>query len=136
MTGNNHKFRKIMNSGTRLCSYTYIPETRNIVVSEAPDQSYVLKTGDGKRRSITIISKFPLPSSPRRGIIGLGLLVSTIFLEIIFGERPDDFAYVLPGLRLKWPQKHANQGVGIYVIVLLGCSSRFKIFSMRLIFAC
>ena len=32
---------------------------------------------------------------------------------------PDDFIDVLPGLKLKWPQKHANtnKGVGIHVIV-------------------
>ena len=53
----------------------------------------------------------------KAGIIGLGLLVSTIFLEIILGERPDDLVYVLPGLKRKWLQKHANQGVGIRVIV-------------------
>ena len=67
VTGKNHKLRKVVNSGTRLCSF--IPETRNIV------------------------------------------------LEIVLGDRPDDFVDVLPGLKLKWPQKHANQGVGIHVIV-------------------
>ena len=41
VTGKKHKLRKIVNSGIRLCSY--IPETRIIVVSEVPDQSYVLK---------------------------------------------------------------------------------------------
>ena len=51
------------------------------------------------------------------GIIGPGLSVSTILLEIVLGDRPDDFVDVLPGLKLKWPQKHANQGVGIHVIV-------------------
>ena len=54
---------------------------------------------------------------PPAGIIGMQLLVSTIFLEIVLGERPDDFVEVLPGFKLKWPQKHANQGVGIPVIV-------------------
>ena len=39
---------------------------------------------------------------PRRlhsltGIIGLGLSVSTILLEIVLGDRPDDFVDVLPG---------------------------------------
>ena len=53
---------------------------------------------------------------PPAGIIGLGLSVSTILLEIVLGDRPD-FVDVLPGLKLKWPQKHANQGVGIHVIV-------------------
>ena len=52
-----HKLQKVVNSGTRLCSY--IPETRNIVVSEAPDQSYVLKTGNDKQGSLKIVSEFP-----------------------------------------------------------------------------
>ena len=75
---------------------------------------------------------------PPAGIIGLGLSVSTILLEIVLGDRPDDFVDVLPGLKLKWPQKHAIQGVGIHVIVQKTprCSSRFEIFSMRLILAC
>ena len=51
------------------------------------------------------------------GIIGLGLSVSTILLEIDLGDRPDDFVDVLPGFKLKWPQKYANQGVGIRIIV-------------------
>ena len=54
---------------------------------------------------------------PPAGIIGLRLSVSTILLEILLGDRPDDFVDVLPGLKLKWPQKHANQGVGIHAIV-------------------
>ena len=83
-----------MNSGTRLCSF--IPETRNIVVSEAQDQSYALKTGNGNRGSLKMVSEFP-PA----GIIGLGLSVSTILLEIVLGDRPDDFVDVLPGLKLK-----------------------------------
>ena len=52
---------------------------------------------------------------PSAGIIGLGLSVSTILLEIVLGDRPDDLVDVIPGLKLKWPQKHANQGVGIHV---------------------
>ena len=43
VTGKEHKLRKVINSGTRLCSF--IPETRNIIVSKAPDQSYVLTRG-------------------------------------------------------------------------------------------
>ena len=54
---------------------------------------------------------------PPAGIIGLGLSVLTILLVIVFGDRPDDFVDVFPGLKLKWPHKHANQGVGIHVIV-------------------
>ena len=45
------------------------------------------------------------------------LSVSTILLEIVLGDSPDDFVDVLPGLKLKWLQKHAIQGVEIHVIV-------------------
>ena len=54
---------------------------------------------------------------PRAGIIGLGLSVSTILLEIVLGDGPDTFVDVLPGFKLKWPQKYANQRIGIRVIV-------------------
>ena len=62
-----------------------------------------------------MVSEFHPP--PPAGFIGLELLVSTIFLEIVLGDRPDDFVDILPDLKLKWPQKHENQGVGVYVIV-------------------
>ena len=104
MTGKEHKLRKVVKSGTRLCSF--IPETRNIIVSKKSDQSYELTTGNGKRGSLKIVSEFP-PA----GIIGLGLSVSTILLEIVLKDRPDDFVNVLPGFKLKWPQKYVNQGV-------------------------
>ena len=54
---------------------------------------------------------------PPAGIIGLRLSLSTILLEIVLGDGPDDFVGVLPGFRLKWPQTYANQGVGIRIIV-------------------
>ena len=54
---------------------------------------------------------------PPAGIVGLRLSVSTILLEIVLGDRPDDFVDVLPGLKLKWQQKHVHQGVKIRVIV-------------------
>ena len=38
---------------------------------------------------------------PPAGIIGLGLSVSTILLEIVLGDGPDDFVDVLPGFKLK-----------------------------------
>ena len=57
VTGKEHKLRKVVNSGTRL--YSFIPKTRNIIVSKAPDQSYVLKTGNGKRGSLKMVSEFP-----------------------------------------------------------------------------
>ena len=43
--------------------------------------------------------------------------MSTILLEIVLGDGPDDFVDVLPGFKLEWPQKHANQGVGIRIII-------------------
>ena len=73
---------------------------------------------------------------PPAGIIDLGFSVSTILLEIVLGDRPDDFVDVLPGLKLKWSQKHANQGVGIHVIVQETPRIYSEIFSMRLILAC
>ena len=110
VTGKEHRLRKMVYSGTRLCSF--IPETRNIIVSKAPAQSYVLKTGNGKRRSLKMVSEFP-----RAGIIGFGLSVLTILLEIVLGDGPDDFVDFLPGFKLKWPQQYANQGIGIRIIV-------------------
>ena len=59
-----------------------------------------------------MVSEFP-PAE----IIGLGLSVSTILLEIVLGDWPDDFVDGLPGFKLKWPQKYANKGVGIRIIV-------------------
>ena len=64
--GKEHKLRKVVNSGIRLCSF--IPETRNIIVSKAPDQSYVLKTGNGKRVSLKMVSEFPPPPPPAAGM--------------------------------------------------------------------
>ena len=57
VTGKEHKLQKVVNSGTRLCSS--IPETRNIIVSKTPDQSYVLKTGNGNLGSLKMVSEFP-----------------------------------------------------------------------------
>ena len=57
------------------------------------------------------------PISPPEKIIGMQLLVSTIFLEIVLGERPDNFVEVLPSFKLKWPQTHVSQGAGIRVII-------------------
>ena len=52
-----HKLQKVANSGTRLCSF--IPQTRTVVVSEAPGQSCVLKTGNDKQGSLKMVSEFP-----------------------------------------------------------------------------
>ena len=92
-----------MNSGTRLCSF--ILETKNIVVSEAADRSYVLKSGNGKQGSLKMVSEFP-PA----GIVGFELSVSTILLEIVLGDRSDDFVDVLTGFKFKWPQKSQIRG--------------------------
>ena len=43
--------------------------------------------------------------------------MSTILLEIVLGDRPDDFSDVLPGFKLKWPQEYAKQRVGNRIIV-------------------
>ena len=43
--------------------------------------------------------------------------MSTILLEIVLGDGSDNFVDVLPGFKLKWPQKYANQGFGIRIIV-------------------
>ena len=51
------------------------------------------------------------------GIIGLGLASSTFLLEIFLGDRPDDFVDVLPGFKLKWPQGHANENIGVRILV-------------------
>ncbi|MCU7902350.1 MAG: hypothetical protein KZQ66_10425 [Candidatus Thiodiazotropha sp. (ex Lucinoma aequizonata)] len=104
VTGRGHKVRKVLNSGTRLCSL--IPETKNIVVSEA----YTLKTAHNQPGILKMVSEFP----PAGSIEGSP---ATILLEILLGDRPDDFVAVLPGFKLKWPQKHANKQVGVRIIV-------------------
>ena len=67
-----------------------------------------------KRGSLKMVSESPPPPA---GIIGLGLPVSTILLEIVLGDGPDDFVDVLPGCKLKWPQKYANHGVRNSIIL-------------------
>ena len=52
------------------------------------------------------------------GIIGAGKLpTSTILLEVILGDPPDDFVEVLPGFRLKWTRVHANKEPGAFIRV-------------------
>ena len=79
VTGQQHKVRNVVNSGTRLCSY--VPNTKNVVISE----SYTLKTNNARQGLLRMVSEF----SPAE-IIGLGLATSTILLEIVLGNRPDD----------------------------------------------
>ena len=134
VTEKEHKLRKVVNSGIRLCSF--IPETRNIVVSEAPDQSYKLETGNSKRGSLKMALRWS-PNSPAE-IIGLRLSVSTILLEIVLGDGPDGFVDVLPGFKLKWPQNTQIKGLEFVSSFKrhLRCSSRLQIFRVRLIFTC
>ena len=103
MTGNEHKVQKVVNSGTRLCSF--IPETKNIVVSD----DHTLKK-QSRQGSLKMVSEFP-----PIGIIGFWSPESTILLVIVLGDRPDDFFNVLPGFKLKQPQKYANQRVGFII---------------------
>ena len=111
VTGKEHKVRKVVNSGTRLCSY--ILETKIIVIEEARDKlSNILKTNNSRQGTLKMVSEF----SPA-GIIDLGLASSTILLEIFLEDRPDDFVYVLPGFKLKWPQKHVNEKTGVRILV-------------------
>ena len=106
MTGQHHQIRKIINSGTRLCSY--VPKTENIVISE----NYALKPNNARQVVLRMISEF----SPA-GIIILGVTTSAILLERVLGDRPDDFVEVLPGFELKWKRAHANKDVGVHIIV-------------------
>lgn len=110
-----------MNDGTRLCSF--INETKNIVVSEAPDRRYVLKTSNAKQGCLTMVSEFPQVE-----INGLRLSVSTILLETILGDRPDDFVDVLPRFKLKWPKKRKIKGRGLS---RRGCKSHLKAFNIK-----
>ena len=113
LTGKEHKVRKVVNSGTRLRSY--IPETKNLIVVQDPDKRrYMLKKKGNNPGTLRIHSEFNPP-----GIIGLGVLSSTILLEIILRDRPDDFieAIHVPCFKLKWPQTHDNKKVQIYILV-------------------
>ena len=67
VTGKEHKLRKVVNSGTRLCSF--IPETRNIIISKAPGPSYVLKLETTNGRVLRWS-----PNSPQRESSVLGYL--------------------------------------------------------------
>ena len=101
-TGQHHKGRKVTNSGTRLCSY--IPETRNVVVSE----QHTLKTSNSREGILKMISEF----SPA-GIIGAEEEpTATILLEVILGDPPDDLVEILPGFKLKWTSAHAQKELG------------------------
>ena len=105
VTGQQHKIRKVINAGTRLCSY--VPGTKEVV-----SEHYTLKTSNSRPGILKMVSEFaPV------GIFGVGLPTSTILLELVLGDRPDDFVDVLPGFTLKWTQAHANKEVGAYIRV-------------------
>ena len=69
-----------------------------MVVSER----YTLKTSNSRPGVLKMVSEFAR----------LGLPTSTILLELVLGDRPDDFVDVIPGFALKWTQAHANKEVG------------------------
>ena len=106
VTGQQHKIRKVINAGTQLCSY--VPRTKNVVVSE----HYTLKTSNSRPGVLKMVSEF----APA-GIISVGLPTSTILVELVQGDRPDDFVDVLPGFTLKWTQAHTNKEVRAYIRV-------------------
>ena len=100
-TGQHHKVPKVTNSGTRLCSY--VPETKNVVISEL----YMLKTSNSLEWIMIMVSEF----SPA-GISAGKEPTSTILLEVILGDPPDDLVEVLPGFKLKWTSVHAQKELG------------------------
>ena len=71
------------------------------------------------------------------GIISLGFSASTILLGIVLRDGPGDFVDVLPGFKLKWPQKKQIKGLEFVSSFRRHhrCCSRLKIFKVRLIFA-
>ena len=106
-TGREHKVWKVTNASTRLCSF--VPETKNVVISE----QYTLKTSNSREGIIKMISEF----SPA-GIIGTGKVpTSTILLEVILGDPPDDFVEVSPGFKLKWTSAHTQKELGAFIRV-------------------
>ena len=106
-TGREHKVRKMTNAGTRLCSY--VPETKNVVISE----QYTLKTSTSREGILKMLSEF----SPA-GIIGAGKEpTSTILLEVILGDPPDDFVEVLPCFKLKWTSARRCKKNGAFIRV-------------------
>ena len=106
VTGQQQNIRKVINASTRLCSY--VPGTKNVVVSKG----YTLKTSNSRPGILKMVSEF----APA-GIIDVGLPTSTILLELVLGDRPDDFVDVLPVFTLKWTQAQVNKEVGAYIRV-------------------
>ena len=104
-TSQEHKVRKVTNAGTRLCSY--VPVTKNMVISE----QYTLKTSNSWEGILKVVSEFPPP-----GIIGAGKSpTSTILLEVILWDPPDNFVEVLPGFKLKWTSGLVQKELGAFI---------------------
>ena len=134
VTGKEHKLRKVVNSGTQLCSF--IPETRNSIVSKAPDQSYVLKTGNGKRGSLKMVSEFPTPHKLESSV--WGYLCRRSFLRSFLKL---DLTASLMSSPASSSSGHKNTQIkGLEFVSSfrrhLRCCSRLKIFRVRLIFTC
>ena len=75
---------------------------------------------------------------PPAGIVGLGLSVSTILLEIVLGDGP---ATSLMSYPASSSSGHKNTQIKELELVSsfrrhLGCCSRLKILKVRLIFTC
>ena len=79
VTAQQHTIRKVINAGTRLCFH--VPGIKNVVASER----YTLKTSNNRPGVLKMVSEV----APA-GIIGVGLPTSTILLELVLGDRPDD----------------------------------------------
>ena len=87
-----HAVKKIKNRGQLLA--TYAPGRKNnIIVENHPMHGYVLGTKGARSGTLTLISEF----GSRLVVLG-----STIFIEAVLGDRPDDFVPLIDGLKLKW----------------------------------
>ena len=131
VTGKEHKLRKVVNSGTRLCSF--IPETRIIIISKAPGPSYVLKTGNDKRGSLKMVSKFPQRESSVWGYLCRRSSLRSFFEIGLTTSLMSSLASSSSG--------HKNTQIkGLELVSSfrrhLGCCSRLKILKVRLIFTC
>ena len=103
-----------------------------MVVSER----YTLKTSNSRPGVLKMVSEFD-PA----GIIGVGLPTSTILLELVLGDWPDDFVDVLPGFTPKWTQAQEGRDVGAYTsvqeppqvrftLVGIGCQADYRLFDI------
>ena len=103
--GKAHAVRKIKNKGQLLA--TYVPRRNNtIIVEDHPLHGYVLGTKGARSGTLTLTTEF----STRLVVPG-----STIFIEAVLGDRPDDFVPLINGVKLKWVTKASNQLVHIYI---------------------